>query len=252
MHDNFVCIIPARAGSKGIPDKNMQLLDGWPLWMWSLIAAQESNIPNSNIVVSSDHPKILKTATEMGVIARHRPVHLCADLSSTESAMLDVLDYFPNKWKHIILLQPTSPLRTQELIERCIIKYLEGYDSLLTATKFYKFFWAKNDDRWQATYDPQNRPMRQLLGDNDYFYFDNGSVYITDINVLRSKTCRVGDNPCIYETTTIEGLQIDDLDDLEIVRGVISTNLRDKFHCRQFRMSFSEWEKVSETVYTRC
>lgn len=232
MLDSVLFIIPARGNSKGIPNKNEKMVGGKPLISYSIEYALNSKVRESHIVVSSDKDSILDIARQYNVQVRLRPTYISGDNSPTEDAMLDVLNWYKNDVSHVCLMQPTSPIRLPRTLFNCFSEYFNGeYDSLLTATKLYNFFWKENctayqqifntGPRWKPVYNPTKRPMRQKLTKKDYLYFENGNIYITNTQVLRKTKCRIGNNPCVYFTHPIEGLQIDDIEDMNVISKII-------------------------------
>ncbi|MCB1302840.1 MAG: acylneuraminate cytidylyltransferase family protein [Leptospiraceae bacterium] len=121
-------IIPARGGSKGIPGKNLVSLGGKPLLAWTVEAAIELDRP-SRVVVSSDSDEIGRVASRFGAEYLRRPAELARD----DSLSIDVLSHaveslgpFENPEEVIlILLQPTSPFRTTQDIERAVTMIAE-------------------------------------------------------------------------------------------------------------------------------
>ena len=221
MFNDVLCIIPARGGSKGIEHKNLKIVGKYPLFVHSVYHAIENNIPKDRIVVSSDDEKILEIAQELGVVGLKRSEENSQDSSSTESCLIEVVQSF---YKHhvttIVTLQPTSPIRRNNLIHDCLYEYKSGgYDSLLTTTKLYDFFWYKNNKRgsWMSTYDYLYRPVRQNLDIDQIKYFDNGNVYLSDREMLLTTKCRTGNNPCVFPISMLESIQIDDQNELKLV-----------------------------------
>ena len=225
-YNEILCVIPARVGSKGIPRKNLQDLAGLPLFVHSVKHALKANIPPSNIIVSSDNDEILSIATKEGVVAHRRPDDISQDLSSTEDCLIEAAKHYPSK-KTLLCLQPTSPIRMSGLITDCLQKYFtptENYDSLHTTTKFYDFFWQEKwhegQYRWYSSYNPCQRPMRQTISKTELKYFENGNIFISNIEMLKRKRCRIGDNVCVHPISEIEAAQIDTPEDLELMRLV--------------------------------
>ncbi len=220
--NNLICIIPARGGSKGIVNKNMQMLGVSSLVGHSIIHAKNADIPWDKIIVSSDNDNILAEATEYGVIAHRRPAELSGDEATTESAMVDVIEHFDSD--SILLLQPTSPIRLSGRVEHCIMTYEENdCDSLIATTKFYNLFWSEHDNppvgySWACTTEEMNRPRRQELSRENYRYFDNGNLYISDTRMFKKRNNRIGYKPYIYTITELEAMQIDTVEDLKIMR----------------------------------
>ncbi len=228
--DKVFCLIPARGGSKGVLKKNLRLVGGKPLVVHSIEQAKDAGIPRSNIYVSSDSDEILSIAKRHGVVDWHRPEEISGAAATTESAMMNALEGMTDA-RAMILLQPTSPIRFRGRIEQCMSLYDNGdYDSLLTTQKFYNFCWVERagpaypglpDYAWCCTYNPRGRPRRQDFTPEDYIYFENGNIYITDIKVLLEKECRIGDNPYVHVISDLESMQIDTLDELKIVDAIL-------------------------------
>lgn len=220
MYENVLVVIPARGGSKGIPLKNLQVVGSNTLVECSIKAAL-GWVPNDNIIVSSDCEQILNVARGCNVVPLLRPAEFSTDMAMTELCLIHALESRP-ECKTVVTLQPTSPLRREFLLHNCLEAYYGGdYDSLLTVTKFYDFFWweKQNPDEtwtWGSTYNPKKRPMRQSLTRDQYRYFDNGSVYISDAEMLRNTKCRLGEKVCVYPISGFEGLQIDDPYELDM------------------------------------
>jgi CMP-N,N'-diacetyllegionaminic acid synthase len=227
MMNDILCVIPARSGSKGVVGKNMRMLGGKPLVVHSIDQAHAAGIPESNIVVSSDGEDILHVAKELGVVAHKRPDELCTDEASTESALLDALNTFPNH-RTVLLLQPTSPIRFKGRVRECIMKYQSGdYDSLLTVTEMHNIYWSKRMDHdqvwhWCPNEYAINRPRRQELSKVDYLYFDNGNIYLTDAEVLSECNNRIGNRCCVFPISPIEGLQIDTEEEFLIMEVIFN------------------------------
>ena len=235
MFDNMLCVIPARGGSKGIKDKNLRHIGGMHLVEHSILHALHAGLEQDQIVVSSDDLDILKIAKSHKVIAHCRPNRLCLDDSSSESALLDALDSYPID--NVLLLQPTSPIRFKNTLKNCIIRFIEGdYDSLLTVTKFYNLFWQEvaNDEQcgadgwygWHSTTEALYRVPRQKLTRENFRYFDNGNIYITQSKVLKEKNNRIGYKPCVYPISELEGMQIDDESQLELFQSIFNGSIK--------------------------
>lgn len=236
MFENILCVIPARAGSKGIPNKNLIKIAGMPLVAYSIRHALEAGIPSKNIVVSSDSDEILEVAMTYRVMAYKRPAEYAQDTSSTESVLVNVLEYedpqtkrhFIDDYSAVLLLQPTSPIRLRGRVADCLLAYQSGnYDSLLTSTKFPDMFWRKSNGEgkkiadWLPTYNPKHRKRKQEHTESDFLYFENGSVYITDVHVLWERGCRVGDKVCVFPISEIESIQIDTFEQLNIATKIL-------------------------------
>jgi len=122
-----IAIIPARGGSKGISKKNLTPLLGKPLINWTIDAALQSN-SITDVVVTSDDIEILENAKQFEtVLTIDRPKELATDTSLTEPVLvhaLEVLKAAGKTYDYLVLLQPTSPLRTSDDIDAAFSKLI--------------------------------------------------------------------------------------------------------------------------------
>ena len=118
----ILAVIPARGGSKGIPGKNIKDLYGQPLISYTIQAALDCK-KIDRVVVSTDSEEIAGVAKKYGAdVPFLRPAALAMDTSKTIDAVIDVLERLQETYEYVVLLQPTSPLRTAEDIEKAIDK----------------------------------------------------------------------------------------------------------------------------------
>ncbi|MCG6167602.1 acylneuraminate cytidylyltransferase family protein [Leptospira sp. FAT2] len=126
-NQKVLAIVPARAGSKRIPNKNTVEIEKKPLIVWSLEAAKKSRYIDK-IVISTDDPKIISIAKEIGIeIPFIRPKELSEDSTPTIDVLKHVIQFMRERgevFDLIILLQPTSPLRTHEDIDAALEEML--------------------------------------------------------------------------------------------------------------------------------
>lgn len=120
-NNKVIAIIPARGGSKGIPKKNIKKLNGKPLIQYSIDIAKECEYIDS-VIVSTDCAEIEKTSTLLGADVIKRPDYLSLDNSLVEDAIKYTLDNVDKSVELIVLLEPTSPMRNIELLNKCIEK----------------------------------------------------------------------------------------------------------------------------------
>ena len=119
---NILAIIPARGGSKGIPHKNMAMLDGHPLLYYTFEAAKKSKLIN-RIILSTDDENFAEFARENNIEVAMRPAELAGDKTPMKDVInyhLDELEKSGYKSDAFILLQPTSPLRTENHIDEAL------------------------------------------------------------------------------------------------------------------------------------
>ena len=115
-----LAVIPGRVGSKGVPGKNSKVFDGKPLICYAIEAALESKLI-TDIVVSSDGEEILNIASSYeSVYCHNRRNDLATDSSPIGDTLVEIIQQFEERPEFIVLLQPTSPLRTGRQIDEAI------------------------------------------------------------------------------------------------------------------------------------
>ena len=155
-------VIPARGASKGIPQKNIRQVCGKPLIAWTIEAAQQSLLLD-RWVVSTEDPEIARISRFYGAEILNRPPQLAIDTTPTIQVLKHVLDQISADT--IVILQPTSPIRSSGLIDRCIRQFQDTQaDSLATG------FMCKYQE-----YALDNNLRRQ---DRAGFFYDDGNVYV--------------------------------------------------------------------------
>lgn len=117
-------IIPARGGSKGVPRKNVRLVDGQPLISYTIQVAKKSKLL-TDIIVSTDSDEIINVAYNYQCDVLKRNVENAQDTSQIEDTLLEVLGSLSTQYDLIVLLQPTSPIRESEDIDSVIRMFLD-------------------------------------------------------------------------------------------------------------------------------
>ena len=136
-------IIPARGGSKGIPRKNIKSLSGRPLIDWTIAVARDFtrryDLEESRIILSTDDAEIATVARQCGLpVPYMRPANLATDTAGSREVMLDVMDWADREgmaYDCVLLLQPTSPLRTVEDVERTVATYYHEHPDMAVTVK---------------------------------------------------------------------------------------------------------------------
>jgi CMP-N,N'-diacetyllegionaminic acid synthase len=210
----ILCVIPARGGSKGIPKKNIIEFNGYPLISYSINQAKTSKFI-TDIVVSSDSDEILKIAEYYGAIGIKRPQELSTDESTSESAILHVIENIGKTYDLIVFLQATSPLRTSEDIDNCINTLItNNFDSVFSSNLLEDMLiWRqKNNNLESYNYDYKNRKRRQ---DSEKQFVENGSIYVFKTSDFIKNNNRLFGKIglCLIENWKM--FEIDNLEDLE-------------------------------------
>jgi CMP-N,N'-diacetyllegionaminic acid synthase len=221
-----VAIIPIRSKSKGIPNKNIRAIAGKPLVTWTIEHCMASE-KIDRVIVSTDSEAYADIARQAGAeVPFLRPDDISNDTSSTEVVMLHLEDYLSSKgydYDAMVLAQATSPVRRPGLVDDCIARWeTTGADSLLTVTLNESFFWRRGYSGIEATYDYMNRPRRQDIAPEDILFRETGSLYVTARHILQTKRNRLGGKIEVMETSKLESLEIDDLDDWHIIEAILN------------------------------
>ncbi|MBB1456677.1 cytidylyltransferase domain-containing protein [Pseudoalteromonas sp. SG43-5] len=207
-----IAFIPARGGSKGVPQKNIKLLAGKPLIAWSIQQAKESELID-RVIVSTDCSEIAEIAKKFGAEVPYlRPSDISGDTASTESAMLHCCEFLKSENclpEIFILVQCTSPLRKMGIFDKAIEEFnKERYDSMLSVSLSHRFTW-KNQEQPIASYDFRNRPRRQDIRKEDQDYLETGSFYITKTAKLIESKNRLVGKIGMFITPEVESFEID-------------------------------------------
>ena len=177
-----IAIIPARGGSKRIPEKNIKLFAGLPLLAHSILYAQQNETLIDEIYVSTDIVEIKKIAIQYGAKVIDRPEHLSGDLEPTITALKHVLESIDcSDVESVVLLQPTNPLRPQDLLKQAFEIYNNSNcDSLFTVSRNHQKFGKIIGHK----YHPFNYTIGQRSQDLEPLYFENGLLYITKADLI--------------------------------------------------------------------
>ena len=117
----ILAVIPARAGSKGIPNKNLRIVGRHPLVYYAIHTAQQSAYI-TDIVVTTDSAEVAIIAAQMGVSVRRRAEHLCGDAVTLDAVVDDAVDR-SIAWDYVITFQPTSPTLTVKTLDAAISRH---------------------------------------------------------------------------------------------------------------------------------
>lgn len=181
---NVLAVIPARGGSKRLPRKNLRLVAGKPLLVWSIEAAQAAKRV-TRVIVSTDDAEIASVARSNGAEVHDRPEWAATDDAPIEAALWAVHQAQAEPYDWMVTLQPTCPAREpgviDQMIERAI--YLDC-DAVFTAQAMPRcWFWLETSDaEWleQCRWSPLGVPMqRQQARRQDLLWMHDGSVCVS-------------------------------------------------------------------------
>lgn len=222
-----VAIIPARGGSKGIPDKNIKSLDGSPLISYTITAAQNSKYIDE-IIISTDSVKIKNVCEEFGVsVDQLRPEELSTDTAKS----IDVIRYeverndLDNDNTYIVLLQPTSPLRGSNHIDEALEKISSlGSDSLvsITETTSHPYYLKKMVDDKLENYSTNKTNLRRQ--DLEKLYYTNGAIYINVASKITNDT-DFNNNEIPYVMNRLASVDIDEVEDFTLAEMIVKSKV---------------------------
>lgn len=226
-------IIPARGGSKGIPGKNVKILNDFPLIAYSIAAAKLSK-KISRIIVSTDSYEIAEIAKMYGAECPFlRPKELAQDNSIDYDFMIHAINWFeqnenyvPDYWVH---LRPTTPLRKSEIVDFAINEFLQNQEATslrsahLSPESPYKWFKRNQNgwfvgmsDNWDN--DTLNNP-RQLFPD---IYIPDGYVDVLKTSFIKNNNQLHGNKIIGFESPFC--IELDAPDDFTLLEYQINKN----------------------------
>lgn len=182
----ILAIIPAREGSKRLPNKNILNLAGKPLIAWSIEAAKASKYIDT-VIVSTDSEKIATISKSYHAeVPFLRPGELATDEASSIDVILHAIQTLKEPFDYILLLQPTSPLRTTQDIDAACELMNENTQAVVSVCE------TEHSPLWSNIL-PDNLSMKDFIRpeiknkrsqDLPKYYRLNGAIYIAEINYL--------------------------------------------------------------------
>ena len=214
-----LAVIPARGGSKGLPRKNIVDLAGKPLIAWTIEASLNSKYITKT-VVSSDDKEISSVAREYGLEVVQRPENLASDDATSESVVKHVVDFFrlnKEEFDVLILLQPTSPLRTSSDIDNAFLIKLENKATAVISV-------TQNDNKILKSFKYTSKGFLEGISNNSYpftsrhklpkTYLSNGAIYIVDVEEFIKRCSFLTDETVGYSMEASKSYDIDTQEDL--------------------------------------
>lgn len=219
-------IVPARGGSKGVPGKNLRTVGPRTLIEWAARSALPSRL--DRVIVSTDSKEIAVEAERVGLeVPFLRPSELATDASLTIHVVQHALSELGTSWDAVMILQPTSPFRNVEDIDRCLELFANVEpDSVVSVTEVGDHHPARMksiEDGFLIdppfAEDVEGQPRQTL----PKLYLRNGAVYLTATQVLLNGSIK-GSRSLAYVMPKERSLNIDNEFDLRIADAVARTN----------------------------
>ncbi len=220
-------VIPARGGSKGVPGKNIKLLNGKPLIQYTIEAARDV-FNDEQICVSTDDVEIKLVVEQLGLIVPFiRPAHLASDTAGTYEVLLHAVAFYENFGYYpdtLIVLQATSPFRSAQHLKEALSFYDSKYEMLVsvkeTKSNPYYVLREENEQGWLVKSKDGDFVTRQAC---PKVYELNGAIYIINIEALKSKPVHEFVQVKKYEMDEISSHDIDSPIDWVIAEALIQT-----------------------------
>ncbi|MEW5896123.1 MAG: SDR family oxidoreductase [Nanoarchaeota archaeon] len=220
--------IPARSGSKSIKDKNIADVCGKPLIAYSILAAKESKYVDK-IIVSTDSAKYAEIARQWGAEAPFlRPAELATDRAVEMDACQHMIDWVDKNWSRfdiVLKLEPTSPLRTAEDVDKAVEKLVEKEaDTVISVAE------VRTPPFWMNTI-PEDRSMKDFINpdiakknrqDLPTYYFLDGLVFVARWDYLKKHKSWFSENSFATITPQERAVDVDGPVDLDLVKISVS------------------------------
>ncbi|MDU4670815.1 MAG: hypothetical protein E6Y30_01965 [Finegoldia magna] len=206
----ILAIIPARAGSVGIPNKNIRLVNGHPLIYYSVKNAMNSEYITDTII-TTDSPEVKVIAKQMGIKIRNRNQKLCEDSITLDEVVYDAIPS-NSEWDYIVTMQPTSPTLSCKTLDRAIEFAIKNdLDTLISVINKPHLSWSEIDGRKIPNYE--KRLNRQYLPP---YFIETGAFLISKGSIITKKS-RIGNKIDVFEIPEEESQDIDSFSDLRNV-----------------------------------
>ncbi len=209
---SILAIIPARGGSKGVLRKNIRDLAGKPLIAWTIEEAKKSKYID-RLVLSSEDEEIIEVAKTWGCeVPFVRPAELALDDIPGVEPVIHAINIIEGKYDYIVLLQPTSPLRTVEDIDGCIEKCINGsFSSCVSICE------VEHSPYWMYNLTEQGKMQKLIETDKSFTYRQdipvvyrlNGAVYVAQIEFVLKEKSFISDETKGYVMDVEHSVDID-------------------------------------------
>jgi CMP-N,N'-diacetyllegionaminic acid synthase len=226
----FLAIIPARGGSKRLPNKNILPMMRRPLIEWTIKSSLESQYIDK-VIVSSDNKRVLSIAKAMNVDSIVRPKKLSSDNAKTVDVISHGLNNVKGSYDYIVLLQPTSPLRTSANIDESIeLLFDKNADSIVSVTK-------TNHSPTLSNTLPSNNSMKNFFSNKDIkmisndlntYYRLNGAIYIIQTKKFILENSFFTDKTFAYHMSQEQSIDIDTAYDFFCAQATMSLRYNKK------------------------
>ena len=225
----ILVVIPARGGSKGIPRKNIKPFAGKPLIYYTIDTAR-AIVPDEDICVSTDDDEIIRVVEDYGLkVPFKRPDELATDTAGTHEVLLHALDYYEQQGKRydaVMLLQNTSPFRTEEHVKEALKLFTPEVDMVVSvkecaANPYYCVFEEDGEGYLHVCKGDGNIFRRQ---DAPKVYEYNGAIYIMNVEKLKTTHMHKMQKRAKYVMDETSSLDLDTMWDWQMAEMMAKKN----------------------------
>lgn len=220
----FLAVIPARGGSKRLPRKNVLDFAGKPLIAWTIEATKNSKYIDS-FIVSTDDQEVAKVSKSFGAEVLNRPTTLATDTASSVDVVLHAIEEQKQKYDYVVLLQPTSPLRSTQNIDEAIeLLFEKNANAIISVCE------TDHSPLWSNTL-PEDGSMDGFISDEvkgkrsqdlPTYYRLNGAIYICKSSIfLKERVFFLSNSLNAYKMPQKKSIDIDNEIDLVIAKAFI-------------------------------
>jgi N-acylneuraminate cytidylyltransferase/CMP-N,N'-diacetyllegionaminic acid synthase len=226
-----IAIIPARGGSKGLPGKNIKELCGKPLIAWSIEAGLASKYIDE-VMVTTDSEEIARISRDFGATVPFiRPAELASDTATSFDTLKHAIDHYQNEknetFEYVVLLEPTSPLRDKNDIDKSIEQLTTEQDAMAivgickTESQNPAFLVKKDNRGFIVGYEDKEIKVLRRQDIKDVYFFE-GSVYVSQIDALLHEKSFYHEHTIGYVVPKWKSFEIDDIDDFIMVEALLN------------------------------
>lgn len=230
---SVLSVVPARGGSKGLPGKNVRPLHGKPLIGWSVEHGLQSRYVDA-VVVSTDNDGIAEVARAHGAeVPFIRPAALATDTASSIDVILhtvDTLEQGGRRYDLLVLLEPTSPLREPDDIDRALEALLGQTDAqsivgVAKAEASHPAFLLRRKEQFLEPYSRQEFGAKRRQEIDELFFLE-GTIYVSWMEALRSWRSFYHPRTMPFEVPKYKSFEVDDLTDFIIVEALMAARMK--------------------------
>lgn len=217
---NVLAIIPARGGSKGIPKKNIRLMNGMPLIYYAIDKALKSKLI-SDVFVSTDSDEIAEIAASYGAKVIMRNKNISLDTTTLDPVIYDATlkaeKEMSISYDYVITMQPTSPLLSLNVLDKGVLYCIKnGYDTVISCVNKPHLSWKKNINGEIVPLYAERKNRQELPPQ----YFETGAFLITKRECM-TENSRIGKKVSVFEMPEEESIDIDTKDDWALTENIM-------------------------------